>query len=114
MSEQKILEELNNGFALLSVSEKYKLAAIKNIERWLSDPTFLDYKEQILWLIETKKFEILLDSFYQVIPFGTGGRRGPVGVGTNRINAWTIQASAQGHSNYLLKKHPDAKERGVV
>ncbi len=108
------LQELQTGFSTLAVSEKYKIAAIKNIQRWLSDLEFKDYKEQILYLIENKRFELLLDSFYQVIPFGTGGRRGPVGIGTNRINAWTIQASAQGHSNYLLKKHHDAKERGVV
>src|SRR3989338_910310 len=114
MQEENILQKIEEGFSHLQVSNFYKTAAIKNIERWLSDPTFLDYKEQILWLIETKKFEILLDSFYQVIPFGTGGRRGPVGIGTNRINAWTIQASAQGHSKYLLKKYPDAKDRGVV
>jgi phosphoglucomutase len=50
-----------------------------------------------------------------VIPFGTGGRRGEVGIGTNRINPWTIRASAQGHAQYLLKKYGDeAKNRGVV
>ncbi len=114
MSEQKILEVLNNEFALLSVSEKYKTAAIKNISEWLTKSEFSDYKDQIIYLIQKKRFELLLDSFYQVIPFGTGGRRGPVGIGTNRINTWTIQASAQGHSKYLLKKYPDAKERGVV
>src|SRR3989338_5456157 len=114
MQEENILQKIEEGFSHLQVSNFYKTAAIKNIERWLSDPTFLDYKEQILWLIETKKFEILLDSFYQVIPFGTGGRRGPVGIGTNRINPWTIQASAQGHATYLLKKHHDAQQRGVV
>lgn len=106
--------QLQDGFSSLPVSEHYKKAAIKNILRWLTEEEFKDYKDQILYLIENKKFELLLDSFYQVIPFGTGGRRGPVGIGTNRINQWTIQASAQGHANYLLKKHEDAKQRGVV
>ena len=56
-----------------------------------------------------------MDSFYQVIPFGTGGRRGLVGVGPNRINTWTIQASAQGHSQYLLRQYGEqAKQRGVI
>ncbi|MBI5001844.1 phospho-sugar mutase [Candidatus Woesearchaeota archaeon] len=114
MQEVNILQKIEEGFSHLQVSNFYKIAAIKNIQRWLTKEEFKDYKEQILYLIENKKFELLLDSFYQVIPFGTGGRRGPVGIGTNRINTWTLQASAQGHSNYLLKKYPDAKERGVV
>ncbi len=105
---------LEKNFAALKVSDIYKKRAIENIKCWLIDSEFIDYKEQILYLIENKKFELLLDSFYQVIPFGTGGRRGPVGIGTNRINPWTIQASAQGHAEYLLKKYPDAEQRGVV
>ena len=57
----------------------------------------------------------MLDAFYQVIPFGTGGRRGLVGIGPNRINTWTIQASAQGHSQYLIKMFgEEAQKRGVV
>ncbi|MBT8370107.1 MAG: phospho-sugar mutase, partial [Deltaproteobacteria bacterium] len=73
------------------------------------------YTPQIAYLIKTEKWNFLLDSFYQVIPFGTGGRRGLVGVGPNRINTWTIQASAQGHSQYLIRQYGDeAKKRGVV
>ncbi|MEJ2282991.1 MAG: phospho-sugar mutase, partial [Desulfobacterales bacterium] len=82
---------------------------------WLTDKTFKDYVAQIEHLIKTENWNVLLDSFYQVIPFGTGGRRGPVGVGPNRINTWTIQASAQGHSQYLIRQYGDeARQRGVV
>jgi phosphoglucomutase/phosphomannomutase len=50
-----------------------------------------------------------------VIPFGTGGRRGLVGIGPNRINPWTIQSSAQGHAQYLIKAFgQDARRRGIV
>jgi phosphoglucomutase/phosphomannomutase len=56
-----------------------------------------------------------MDAFYQVIPFGTGGRRGLVGIGPNRINKWTIQSSAQGHSQYLVKKYgATSKQKGIV
>ena len=66
-------------------------------------------------MINTGKWDFLLDSFYQVIPFGTGGRRGLVGIGPNRINLWTIKASAQGHSQYLFKQYgEESKKRGVV
>jgi phosphoglucomutase/phosphomannomutase len=99
----------------LDVSDKVRDRAIGFLEAWLTEPVFADYVPQIEHLIESGKWDILLDSFYQVIPFGTGGRRGPVGIGPNRINAWTIQASAQGHSQYLLKNYGDsAKDRGVV
>jgi phosphoglucomutase/phosphomannomutase len=104
-----------DGFARLDVSEKVKSAALANLQTWLTDPAFAEYAPQIRYLIEAGKWDVLLDSFYQVIPFGTGGRRGPVGIGPNRINAWTIQASAQGHSQYLLKIYGEAaKRRGVV
>ncbi|CAN2043570.1 Phosphomannomutase [Candidatus Magnetomoraceae bacterium gMMP-13] len=106
---------VKKNFKSLNVSEKYINSAIKWLGVWLSDNTFSEYKNQIEYLIEMEKWEFLLDSFYQVIPFGTGGRRGLVGIGPNRINNWTIQASAQGHSQYLLKYYgDDAKKRGVV
>jgi phosphoglucomutase/phosphomannomutase len=104
-----------DGFSTLDVSEKVKSAALAHLEVWLTDSAFAEYTDQIRYLIESGKWDVLLDSFYQTIPFGTGGRRGPVGIGPNRINAWTIQASAQGHSQYLLKIYGEAaKRRGVV
>ena len=113
-----IEEKLNlviKGFSNLHVEQKYKDSALKHIEHWLTDEDFIDYQPQIDYLIESEKWDLLLDAFYQIIPFGTGGRRGPVGVGPNRINVWTIQASAQGHSQYLLKQFgEEAKERGIV
>lgn len=109
------MERAREGFAALEVSEAVKSRALANLALWLEDAAFADYVPQIRHLIETRRWDLLLDSFYQVIPFGTGGRRGPVGIGPNRINPWTIQASAQGHSQYLLRHHGDeARRRGVV
>ena len=103
------------GFGALNVGDQFKREALRNIQVWLSEDEFQPYREQILDLVERGEFELLLDSFYQVLPFGTGGRRGPVGIGTNRINPWTIAASAQGHSDYLTKQYgEDARKRGVV
>jgi phosphoglucomutase/phosphomannomutase len=104
-----------DGFNTLDVSKKYINSALKWLEVWLTDEAFSDYVSQIQYLIDTGKWSFLLDSFYQVIPFGTGGRRGLVGIGPNRINAWTIQASAQGHSQYMIKAFgAAARQRGVV
>ena len=110
-----LLKKAGDGFGNLSVSEKYIESALKWLELWLTNDIFKDYGSQIRYLIESEKWDVLLDSFYQVIPFGTGGRRGLVGIGPNRINPWTIQASAQGHSQYLIKQFGQAaKKRGVV
>ncbi|MGD8961500.1 MAG: phospho-sugar mutase, partial [Desulfobacterales bacterium] len=115
MDKQVLLTKANDGFNTLDVSQKYVDAALKWLEIWLSDPMFNDYVHQIQYLIENERWNFLLDAFYQVIPFGTGGRRGLVGIGPNRINTWTIQASAQGHSQYLIKMFgEEAKNRGVV
>jgi phosphoglucomutase/phosphomannomutase len=112
---KKLLDESKQGFNTLKLPEKYSKSALKFLEEWLTDDTFKDYVPQIIYLIKSKKWGFLLDAFYQVIPFGTGGRRGLVGIGPNRINKWTIMVSAQGHSQYLIKKYGNnAKKRGVV
>jgi phosphoglucomutase len=110
-----LLKKAGDGLDNLNVSEKYIESALKWLEVWLTNDIFEDYGPQIRYLIESEKWDVLLDSFYQVIPFGTGGRRGLVGIGPNRINPWTIQASAQGHSQYLIQQFGQAaKKRGVV
>ena len=111
----QLLTETGNGFSSLTISDKYAKAALKWLEVWLTDTNFKDYVPQIKYLIEKEKWNFLLDSFYQIIPFGTGGRRGLVGIGPNRINAWTIRSSAQGHSQYLIKQYGEkAGEKGIV
>ena len=115
IDNRKLLEKARDEFKTLDIAEKYKNSALEHLETWLTDNTFKEYVPQITYLIESEKWDFLLDSFYQVIPFGTGGRRGLVGIGPNRINLWTIQASAQGHSQYLLKQYgEEAKKRGIV
>ena len=115
MDKQVLLTKANDGFNTLDVSQKYVDASLKWLDVWLSDQMFSEYVHQIQYLIENERWNFLLDAFYQVIPFGTGGRRGLVGIGPNRINTWTIQASAQGHSQYLIKMFgEEAKNRGVV
>ncbi len=110
-----LFKKAEDGISALNVSKKYIDCALQQLKVWLTDDTFKDYAPQIQYLIKSEKWDFLLDSFYQVIPFGTGGRRGLVGVGPNRINTWTIQASAQGHSQYLIRQYGDgAKKRGVV
>ncbi len=115
MNVDGLLTKAGNGLNSLNVSKKYTDSALKWLKSWLTESDFKDYVPQIEHLIKSENWNFLLDSFYQVIPFGTGGRRGLVGVGPNRINPWTIQASAQGHSQYLIRQFgDDACRRGIV
>lgn len=114
-TSNKLLSDISVGFESIKIDKKYKDAAFTNIKRWLTGYEFKDYVSEIESLADSKNWDELLDSFYQVIPFGTGGRRGLMGPGPNRINKWTLMASAQGHSQYLLSHFGiEAKKRGVV
>ena len=109
------IETVKSGFSTLKVGDKYKDNALIFIEEWLRNPEFGEYVPQIEHIIAQKDWDYLLDCFYQIIPFGTAGRRGEVGVGPNRINLWTICSASQGHCQYLLKKNgAAAEERGIV
>ncbi len=112
---KQLLQMARDGFNTLDIGAQYIESAMEHLEEWLTGEMFKSYVPQITYLINSENWDFLLDSFYQVIPFGTGGRRGLVGIGPNRINLWTIKASAQGHSQYLYKQYgEEAKKRGIV
>ncbi|MGD8266965.1 MAG: phospho-sugar mutase, partial [Desulfobacterales bacterium] len=112
---QDRIAKAKSGFATLDIPAPYVASALEALETWLIDDAFAAYRPQLEHLIDTQAWDFLLDAFYQVIPFGTGGRRGLVGIGPNRINPWTIQSSAQGHAQYLIKAFgQDARRRGIV
>ena len=85
-----LLQACREGFEGVGAAEAQSAAALSALEQWLTDPVFTVYRPQLQALIEEGRWAVLLDSFYQVIPFGTGGRRGAVGVGPNRFNPWTL------------------------
>ncbi len=80
---------------------------------WLTDFFDQEVKEEIQHLI-TNDPEELKDRFYKNMEFGTGGMRGLMGVGTNRINKYTLGKSTQGLSNYLKKAYPDENTSVVI
>lgn len=75
------------------------------IDTWLNGPIDPESKKEILTL-SRKNPKALEDAFYTSLNFGTGGMRGIMGVGTNRINLYTIQIATQGLANYILKQKP--------
>src|SRR5271165_5409427 len=78
-------------------------AAIQQkVDTWLNGNYDQATKDEITRL-QMEKPEELTDSFYQNLEFGTGGMRGLMGVGTNRMNKYTIGTATQGFANYLQK-----------
>ncbi|MBP3217331.1 MAG: phospho-sugar mutase, partial [Lachnospiraceae bacterium] len=69
---------------------------------WTSDPYFDDATKQELLAIRNDEKEVE-DRFYKDLAFGTGGLRGVIGAGTNRMNIYTVRKATQGLANYILK-----------
>jgi phosphoglucomutase/phosphomannomutase len=82
--------------------KKLNPTAAENIKRWLTGKKYREFYADLRLMVDNEEFVRLNDCFYTVIPFGTSGRRGPVGIGTNRINFITISESAQAVANYLF------------
>jgi phosphoglucomutase/phosphomannomutase len=102
----ELLARAADGFREVAADAALKEAALSHLARWLTEPDFVAYRPQLEWLIQAQQWPGLLDRFYQILPFGTGGRRGPVGIGPNRMNLWTLAASVQGHCDYLKQQFP--------
>lgn len=86
---------------------------LESAKTWLTD--FFDpaIKKEVQHLIDNDTEE-LKDRFYKHMEFGTGGMRGVMGVGTNRINKYTLGKSTQGLSNYLRKSYPYEDVKVVI
>lgn len=90
-------------------------SAIANIRRWLTEPGYAAYVPRILPLIDGEKFEELDLLFWEVIPFGTGGRRGLMtDFGSATMNDRTVAESANGVAVYLKKVREKEGGRAVV
>jgi phosphoglucomutase len=86
----------------------------KKIEDWLSPSYDEETRKAVQDLINNNEETELTDSFYRDLEFGTGGLRGIMGVGSNRMNKYTIGKATQGLSNYLKKQFPDQEIKVAV
>ncbi|WP_395769006.1 phospho-sugar mutase [Aquirufa sp.] len=85
-----------------------------NIDQWLNGPYDAETKTQIQALIAAGEQTALTDSFYKSLEFGTGGMRGEMGVGCNRMNQYTVGTATQGFANYLNKCLPGQKIKVAI
>lgn len=82
-----------------------------NYEKWLNSKAVTDTEKNILKNTDKKEIE---DSFYRTLEFGTGGLRGVMGLGTNRMNIYTVRQATQGLANEILDSGKECANKGVV
>lgn len=81
---------------------------------WLGDSYDAETRAAVNKLLEAEDKTDLIESFYRDLEFGTGGLRGIMGVGTNRMNKYTVGAATQGLANYLKEAFADLPEISVA
>lgn len=86
---------------------------LDKVHQWLS-PAFDEITQQEIKELMTSSPKELEDAFYKNLEFGTGGMRGIMGVGTNRINKYTLGKNTQGLSDYLKKSFPGEQLRVAI
>ena len=86
----------------------------KEANKWLSFNLSNSEIQQIKFLLKEENKDILIDSFYKKLEFGTGGMRGLIGIGTNRMNLFTVSLATQGLCNYLNKSQKKNKSAAIA
>jgi phosphoglucomutase len=89
-------------------------SVLQKINTWLQGNYDAGVKQQIQKLLDDKAYTELTDSFYRDLEFGTGGLRGIMGPGSNRVNKYTIGTATQGLANYLKKTYPGQKIKVAI
>lgn len=87
---------------------------IENAKKWLTDSFDAETRAHVQNMLDSDDKTELINSFYQDLEFGTGGLRGIMGAGTNRMNIYTVGAATQGLSNYLKKAFADLPQIKVA
>ncbi|MDE6333359.1 MAG: phospho-sugar mutase [Muribaculaceae bacterium] len=96
----------NNQELIKQVTEK--------AEKWLSDSYDAETRAAVQAMLDSDDKTDLIESFYKDLEFGTGGLRGIMGAGSNRMNIYTVGAATQGFANYLKEAFKDLPEIAVV
>ncbi|MBV9600478.1 MAG: phospho-sugar mutase, partial [Chloroflexi bacterium] len=88
--------------------------ALANLKQWLEDPSLAEFRPEIQSLVDGGEWAELEDAFYKHINIGTGGIRGAIGPGPNRINTRTIGEAAQALCQFIDARGEEARQGGVV
>ena len=83
-------------------------------QKWLAGNYNKETKKEVEQMLNNEDKSLLIDAFYRELEFGTGGLRGIMGAGSNRMNIYTVGSATQGLSNYLLQEFDNLPEIKVV
>ena len=108
-----IITYYNRNIAM-AVSESLIASARERAQKWLSEDYDEETRRQVQQLLDAEDPAELVDAFYRDLEFGTGGMRGIMGAGTNRMNKYNIGAATQGLSNYMIKEFGEDADLKVV
>jgi phosphoglucomutase len=95
------------------MTSKLEPTVMDKVNSWLNGDYDIDTKQGIQQLIDQGNDTELTDSFYKDLEFGTGGLRGLIGIGSNRMNRYTVGTATQGLANYLNKAFPNAYDSRI-
>lgn len=98
---------MENNMALIAQCEE-------KAKQWLSPDFDEETRKQVQEMLDNEDKTALVDAFYQNLEFGTGGLRGIMGAGTNRMNKYIVGMATQGFANYILKAFPGQEGLSVV
>lgn len=95
------------------MTQQLSTQASENVKQWLQDPSIDEETKRELEGLSDQPLE-LEDRFYKDLEFGTGGLRGVIGAGSNRINRYTVGKATQGFARYILEQHGSAEGTSSV
>lgn len=90
------------------------LSAQKNAQQWLDSNSISSSTKDIIKDMMLNNIEQFNESFYRNLEFGTGGLRGIMGIGTNRMNQYTVAMATQGFANYIIESNPNKEIKAVI
>ncbi|MCE6992342.1 phospho-sugar mutase [Dyadobacter sp. CY323] len=96
------------------MTAKLDPTVMAKVSSWLSGDYDIDTKQSIQQLIDEGNDTELTDAFYKDLEFGTGGLRGLIGIGSNRMNRYTVGTATQGLANYLNKAFPNEEKKVAI
>ncbi|MBQ9821685.1 MAG: phospho-sugar mutase, partial [Muribaculaceae bacterium] len=94
--------------------EKLLQEVTAKAQTWLSDSYDEQTRAEVQAMLDNEDKTELVESFYKILEFGTGGLRGIMGAGCNRMNIYTVGSATQGFANYLKEAFKDLPQISVV
>ncbi|MDY5048247.1 MAG: phospho-sugar mutase, partial [Treponema porcinum] len=87
---------------------------LKKANEYIAEEKDVRFRAEVEDLVKKEDYKELEDRFYQTLEFGTGGLRGIMGGGTNRMNTLEINRATQGLANYVIKANPEKAKAGTL